>query len=286
MDKNNLIKSLKVLKEDSKKRNFKQTIDAIFNLKELDLKKSDNHVDFFVNLHHERGKKVKVCALVGGELAAEAKKVCDEVVMANDFPKYQKDKKLTKKLADKYDFFIAQANLMGQVAGAFGRVLGPKGKMPNPKAGCVVPPKAVLKPLYDRLQKNIRVNIKTTTSFKCRVGPEEMPDDDVADNIITVYNNLTHHLPKEANNIKNVMIKLSMGTPLRIDDKGNIVKIEEKEKPEEKKEEPKVKEKPKEKKSPKEKPKKEEAPKEEKKEEVKDDVPKKKPKENVEEKKE
>jgi len=289
MDKNNLVKTLKFLKEKAKSRNFKQSIDVIFNFKDLDLKKADNQVDFFVNLHYGRGKKVKVCAFIGPELAAEAKNVCDEAVLVDDFVKYQKDKKLVKKLANECDVFIAQANIMGQVAGAFGRVLGPKGKMPNPKAGCVVPPKATLKPLKERLQKIVKVTAKTSPSFKCGVGTEEMPEEEVADNVLTLYNNLIHHLPKETANIRSILLKLTMGKPIKIDDKGNIIAVKGEEEPkeevkkpkvevkkkgvketpkeeevkEEKKEEPKAEEKPKE-----EKPK--EEPKEEKKEEPKE----------------
>ena len=215
MDKNKLSEALKKLKAESKKRNFTQTIDIIFNFKSLDLKKTENHVDFFTNLHHDKGKKVKVCAFVGPELLSQAKEIFDLTISPDDFPKY-KDKKATKKLAETYDFFIAQANVMAKVATTFGRILGTRGKMPNPKAGCVVPPKANLRPLYDRLQKLVKVSVKTEPAFKCSVGTEEMDEEALMDNLITLYNAIIHHLPNEKNNIKKVLIKLTMSKPIKV----------------------------------------------------------------------
>lgn len=219
MDKNNLVKTLKFLKEKAKSRNFKQSIDVIFNFKDLDLKKADNQVDFFVNLHYGRGKKVKVCAFIGPELAAEAKNVCDEAVLVDDFVKYQKDKKLVKKLANECDVFIAQANIMGQVAGAFGRVLGPKGKMPNPKAGCVVPPNANLKPLSDKLKKTVRLRTINDPVIRCLVGKEDMKDEDVLDNVMAIHDQVVHHLPGGKHNVKNICLKLSMGPVVKVGEK-------------------------------------------------------------------
>src|SRR3990172_6920050 len=122
-------------------------------------------------LPYNRGKKISVCALVGPELAEEAKKVCDGAILSDDFGKYP-DKKEIKKLASKYDFFIAQANVMPKVATSFGRVFGPKGKMPNPKAGCIVPPNANLKTLYDKLQKTVRLYAKERPMIQIPVGNE------------------------------------------------------------------------------------------------------------------
>ena len=139
MDKEKIKKVLEELKKE-KKRKFNQSYDLIINLKDFDIK--SNPINFFVTLHYPRGKKVSTCALVGAGLAEKAKGVCDFVISEKDFNKYKDDKKGVQTIAKKYDFFIAQANLMAQVATIFGKVLGPKGKMPNPKAGCVVPPAA------------------------------------------------------------------------------------------------------------------------------------------------
>ena len=215
VSKENIKKTLETVKSTSTKRKFKQAIDLIINVKDINLKKPEQQVDTFVTLAYPTEKKVRICAFVGPELAEAAKKACDTVVLHADFAKY-KEKTAVKKLAKSHDFFISQANIMPDVAKTFGRVLGPRGKMPNPKAGCVVPSNANLAVLVQRLQKLIRVTIKTQLSFKCSVGNEDTAEEQVIDNIITIYSALTHALPQEEENIKNITLKLSMGKPVMV----------------------------------------------------------------------
>ncbi|MDP7180472.1 MAG: 50S ribosomal protein L1 [Candidatus Woesearchaeota archaeon] len=215
MNKNEVIETLKLVRANSKKRNFKQSVDLIINLKDLDLKNPDHQVTQFIQLHFSRGKKAKVCALVGPELLEQAKEVCDLAVSLEDFPKYQ-DKKVAKKLANGYDFFIAQATIMPKIATTFGRVFGPKGKMPNPKAGCVVPPNASLKPLYERLQQTIKLATINDAILQCSVGKEDMKDEELVDNIMTIYNSVLHSLPNESHNIKEIIIKFTMDKSYKV----------------------------------------------------------------------
>jgi large subunit ribosomal protein L1 len=228
MNKQEILKAIDVAKTSSPKRKFKQSYDIIINLKNLDLKKNENHVDVFSQLHKPRGKKVKVCALVGPELKDSAKDKVDTVVPLDDFDKYAKDKKLTKKLANEHDFFIAQANIMPKVAAAFGKVLGPKNKMPNPKAGCVVPPNANLEALNKKLQDSIRISVKVSPLFQARIGNEDSPTEDLVDNAMDIYNSLVHALPNEQNNIKSCYLKLTMGPSVKIGSSTNEEKTEDK----------------------------------------------------------
>lgn len=215
MDKSKVQKALKLVKENSSKRNFKQSIDLIVNLKSIDLKKQDNRVDTFAQLHFDKGKKIKICGLVGPELTDTAKTNLDTVIPVEDFSKYT-DKKVLKKLAKEHAFFVAQANIMSQVATSFGRSLGPRGKMPNPKAGCVVPPNANLQPLVEKLNKTVRIKIETSPIFQTIVGVEDMDDDQIVDNIMTIYNALVQALPNDIHNIKNLCLKLTMGKAYKI----------------------------------------------------------------------
>jgi len=169
-----------------------------------------------VQLHYSKGKNIRVCGLVGPELLEQSKKAFDTTINVDEFERYQKDKKLVKKLASEHDFFVAQATIMPKVAAAFGRVLGPRGKMPNPKAGCVVPPNANLAQLGTRLHNLIRVSVKTTPMIQVMVGKEDMNDDEIADNILTIFNQVMHALPKEESNIRKVLIKTTMGKPAQI----------------------------------------------------------------------
>lgn len=215
MDKELIQDALTKAKDISGKRNFKQSYDLIINLKGLDLKKQEHQIDAFVTLPHSRGKKVKVCALVGPELEEQSKTICDFVISSDNFEKY-KDKKDIKKIANSYDFFVAQANIMPKVATVFGRVFGPRGKMPNPKSGCIVQPNANLKPLYDKLQRTVKVNAKTAPLIQCSIGTEDIDNNYATENALTVYNSLLQLLPNEKHNIKDIYIKLTMGKPVKV----------------------------------------------------------------------
>jgi len=217
MNKENCIKAIKEARE-SKKRNFTQTFELIINLKDLDLKKPDNQVETWIQISYP-GKPIKIGCLIGPELKESATGVCETIIMHDDFPIYAKDKKKTKKLADSCDFFIGQANIMPDIAKNFGRILGTRGKMPNPKAGCVVPPNANLKPLVEKLKKTLKLKAKIQPTIKCVIGNEKMKDEEIAENIQTVYNQIIHVLPKEKHNIKNIIIKSTMGKPIKITEK-------------------------------------------------------------------
>lgn len=217
----------------SKKRKFSQSFDLIINLKDLNIKNPEHQTDLYVQLHYSRGRKTSICAFVGPELKSQSESVFDETISIDDFKKYS-DKKILKKLAKKHDFFVAQATIMPKVASAFGRVLGPRGKMPNPKAGCVVPPNANLKPLKERLEKTARVIAKIVPIIQVSVGKENMKDEEILDNIMTIYDQVINHLPNEKNNIQSVIIKLTMGKAYKVGQK--IIEKEE-EKKEIKKEE-------------------------------------------------
>jgi large subunit ribosomal protein L1 len=212
MDKKSVQKSLNELKENTSKRNFSQTFDLVINLKNFDPK--SNSVNEFITMPFSKGKKPKVAALVGTELKDQAKLHCDLVIPESEFSNY--DQKQSKKLAQDYDYFIAQATLMPQIAKAFGKALGTRGKMPNPKIGCVVPPNANLAPLIEKLNRVVQVATKKATNLQCAVGNESMPDEEIVENILAVYHGIVRALPNELQNVKKVQLKLTMGKPVTL----------------------------------------------------------------------
>ena len=212
MNKEQVKAALEEIKKQPK-RKFSQTYDLIINLKNLVVKTTP--IDFFVNLHYSKGKKIKIAAFVDQQLAEHAGKNCDLVIRETEFVKY-KDPKLQKKLAEGYDYFVAQANLMPKVAAEFGKVLGTRGKMPNPKLGCVVPATANLEPLVKRLNLTLRLVAKKGMNLQCVVGKESQSDEELIDNILTVYQNTLKNLPNETQNVKNISLKLTMGKPVKI----------------------------------------------------------------------
>ena len=167
-------------------------------------------------MHYSKGKPIKLCAFVAIDLKEDAEKIFDTSIFVDDFPKYQKDKKLVKQLANSHGFFVAQATIMPKVAQVFGKILGTRGKMPNPKAGCVVPPKTSLQPLYNQLQKTAILKAKQQQVIKVAVGVEDQKEEEIIDNILTLYTTLIHALPKEENNIKSILLKLTMSKPVEV----------------------------------------------------------------------
>jgi large subunit ribosomal protein L1 len=217
MNKNEALEVIKNLRKDHEKKKFVQMVDIVVNLQDLDFKKPDHQIDFYITLPHNIGKKKKIAALVDVDMYDDAKTACDFVIPLHQFEEYAKDKKKTKKLTKQYDFFIAQSTIMTKIAATFGRVLGPKNKMPNPKAGCVVLPKTNLKPLYDKLQKTVRVLARTKPILQISIGREDMTDEQLAENLSLVYDQIIHHLPKERNNLKNLFIKTTMGPAKKVE---------------------------------------------------------------------
>jgi len=215
MEQKQILDALKKLKDSSKKRSFKQSVDIIVTFKDIDMKKSENQLTLYASLPYA-AKAVKVCALIGPEMKEESK-AADKVITLDEFEKYKADKKLVKKLAGEFDFFVAQANLMTQVATVFGRILGPRGKMPNPKAGCVVPSKTNLKPIVEKLRQSIKLSSKNTLMVQCSVGKEDMDEEKIVENALSIYNQVLHALPQEKNNIKEVMLKLTMSKPVKVE---------------------------------------------------------------------
>lgn len=215
MNKENIVKAIQEARKESKKRNFSQTIELIVNFRMLNLKNPEHQQDFYMSLKHP-WRKPKICGIVGGELADQSKKFFDKTITAEEFPLY-KEKKAVKKLAREYDFFVAQASLMPQVAQVFGRYFGPINKMPNPKAGQVVPPNANLDVVAKKLRNTIRVLVKSIPMYQIGVGKETSKDEEIAEDVLSIYDQLAHHLPAEQQSIKSMYVKLTMGKPVKVE---------------------------------------------------------------------
>lgn len=186
-----------------KKRKFVQTLDIIVNLKEFDVRKEA--LNTFISVPHSGGKRIAAF------LTKRSTSV--DTITELDFEKYKETKDM-KKLAKKYDYFIAVAPMMAKVATKFGRVFGPMSKMPSPQAGIV--PKDdedTVKAMYEKMQKVIRVKNKEM-AIKLPVGKEDMKDSDLTENIGAVLASLEKVLPRGKENIREVLIKFTMSKPV------------------------------------------------------------------------
>ena len=211
MKKENFLTALKKLRENSKKRKFEQTVDLIVNLKDVDKK---NSFDVYLAMPHNINKSTKICAIVDSEYEKQANTLTDKVITKDMLGKLQA-KDITN-LAKGYDIFIAQASLMGQTATMLGKILGPLGKMPNPKSGGVLMPGADLKAAVEKFKKNVRIRNRNEAIIKATIGKENFKDEMLAENAHAVYENLILVLPNNEGNVKDILVKFTMSKPVKI----------------------------------------------------------------------
>jgi large subunit ribosomal protein L1 len=203
---------IKILEESKKiDRKFKQNIDLVINLKNIDLNIPKNRIDEEILLPHGRGKDVKIALFASGELAVKSKKHVDFLIKPEEIGDLSKDKKKFKKIADDYEFFIAEAPLMPTIGKTLGTVLGPRGKMPKP-----VPPNADLTGIVKNLRKSIKVRSKSSKTFHTVAGSADMTKEHISDNIETILKRVEAALEKGRINIGSVYIKTTMGPSERI----------------------------------------------------------------------
>jgi len=212
LDQKTILDAVKEAKEKSQKRNFTQSIELVLNLKDLDMKSSEGKLQEIIELPHFPEKQNKICVIASGELALKARKAnADLVIERADLEGSAGKKRDLRKIADEYDFFIAEAPLMPLVGKILGPVLGPRGKMPVP-----VPPTADIASLMEKHRKTVVIRLRNQPILQCRVGTESMKEADIAENVQTVLRVLEAKLKRGAKNIKNAYIKTSMGKPIII----------------------------------------------------------------------
>ncbi|MEK6913211.1 MAG: hypothetical protein AABW47_00890 [Nanoarchaeota archaeon] len=203
--KEQLQQALVELRKD-KPRKFDQSVDLMINLQKFDVKK--NQLNFFISVPHKIKDK-KICGFF------EVKNNNVDTITRSDFKKYS-TKQEVKKLANKYDFFVAQASLMPVVATTFGRALGPTGKMPSPQLGIVIDADdRTINELISKINTSVKIKIKEA-SVKISVGKQSMKDEELIENILTIYNAVFKMMTKGKENIKNIEVKFTMTKPQKI----------------------------------------------------------------------
>ena len=196
---------------NAKKRNFVETVELAINLKDIDLSVPKNRITDDIILPYGRGKDVHVCVIGGGELALKAKGVADTVITPEELQTIADDKKQAKKIANKTDYFIAEAPLMAVVGKKLGTVLGPRGKMPKP-----IPPGADPTAMVDNLRKTVSVRTKDRMTFHAPVGTVNMPAEELAENIEVILERVELKLEKGRMNIDSAYVKTTMGPSERL----------------------------------------------------------------------
>lgn len=207
-----LVRAIEEAKKLSKKRNFKQSVELIIKLRDVDLKKPENRLTTSVALPHvPPEKRAKICVFATGDLALKAKEVGVEgVILREELEGLSGDKKKAKELAKKYDFFLAQPDLMPIIGRILGPYLGPRGKMPS-----VLPPTADLKALIERQRRSVLIRVRDQPQVMCWIGLEDQPSKEIAENALAVLNAIETKY-KYPQNIEKIYIKLTMGPAVKV----------------------------------------------------------------------
>lgn len=209
-----LTKALKEAKK-SKKRNFTERVEFIVNFKDIDLKNPQNRIKTEMTLPHSAGKDVKIAFFAEQDMVKKAQDAnADKVITKKELDELSKDAKLAKKMADEYDFFLAQSTLMVQIGKTLGRVLGPRGKMPKP-----VPPAVDPTGLVNKYKKSIYVNMKDSPIIQVPVGNGNIKDSEIVENIQSILKSLENQKLFERgveSFIRSMYIKTTMGQAIQV----------------------------------------------------------------------
>ncbi|MDK2869672.1 MAG: large subunit ribosomal protein [Pyrococcus sp.] len=212
-DRQKIVKAVKEAKARAKPRNFTQSVEVAVNLKDIDLKRPENRFKLEVVLPHGRGKDVKIAVIADGAVAEAARKLGLDVISSAELEEIASSPRQARKLAKKYDFFIAEAPLMPKIGRYLGRYLGPRNKMP-----VVVPPTLTdLTPIVERLKKTVRIQLKNNPVVHAPVGTEKMSDEEIAENIEAVLNAIIGKLERGESQVKSVYVKTTMGPAVKIE---------------------------------------------------------------------
>ncbi len=210
----NLVEAIERAKKEGKKRNFKQSIELVINIKDLDLKKPENRFVEVIQLPHGLGEKArKVCVIAGPALASEAKKIegVDRVIGREEVEALIGNKRLAKKLASEYDYFLVEPQLMGLAARALGAALGGRGKRPQP-----ITPGTNLAELVKNIKQSVTINVRKNPQAMCIIGTEDMDSRELAENAAAVISKVVDRLERRFKNVKSIYVKRSMGKPIEV----------------------------------------------------------------------
>jgi large subunit ribosomal protein L1 len=200
-----LVEMVKKAKEEDKERKFKQALELIMVFKDIDVKKGFA-LNEIVQLP-KTSSPASVCVLAGGDMGTKAKNAnADKVVGTDELNQMSANKRESRKFINKYDFFLADTQLMPVVGKVLGQILGPRGKMPTP-----VPFNAPIESFLERFRTSIRVRARGSLAMSCKIGDESMDDADLAANAHAVVSAIEKKLPNGDKNIKRIMVKTTMG---------------------------------------------------------------------------
>lgn len=188
---------------------FDETVEAHIKLG-VDSRHADQQVRGAIVLPHGTGKTKKVLVFAKGEKAKEAEAAGADFVGAEDLVQ-----KIQKENWFDFDVVVATPDMMG-VVGRLGRVLGPKGLMPNPKAGTVT--MDVTKAIEDIKAGKIEYRLDKTNIIHVPVGKVSFGSEKLLENVQTLMSAIIKAKPASAKGtyLKSVALTTTMGPSIRV----------------------------------------------------------------------
>ncbi len=186
------------------KAKFDETVEAHFRLG-VDSKHADQQVRGVIVLPHGTGKTQRVLVFAKGEKAKEAEAAGADFVGAEDLvPRIEKENWF------EYDVIVATPDMMG-IIGRLGKVLGPKGLMPNPKSGTVT--MDVAKAVSEIKSGKIEYRLDKNNIVHCPIGKLSFGAAKLNDNFIALYEAIIKAKPAAAKGqyIKSISVSSTMG---------------------------------------------------------------------------
>ncbi len=217
MKQEEIIQALSEARDKSKKRKFQQSVDLTINFKGIDFKKAANRIDLEVKIPHGSAKKANSLAFVKDkDFAKQLTGIVSKIIMEPEISKLSK--KEIQEIAETYDVLLAEGPAILAVGKFLGQTLAPRGKMPKPITQDLRQVQSVLESSSGSTRLTNKKG-KFMPLIHVNVGKEVMQDVDLAENILTIYNAVEEKLPAKNQNIKSVLVKLTMGPPIKIGEK-------------------------------------------------------------------
>ena len=188
---------------------FDETVEVALNLG-VDPRHADQMVRGVVNLPKGTGKDVRVAVFAKGDKAEEAKKAGADVVGAEDLMETIQGGQID------FDRVIATPDMMG-VVGRLGKVLGPKGLMPNPKLGTVT--MDVTKAVTDAKSGQVEFRVEKAGIIHAGIGKASFSEGDLKENFTAFMNAIVKAKPSGAKGkyVQKIAVSSTMGPGVKID---------------------------------------------------------------------
>ncbi len=191
---------------------FDETVETHFRLG-VDPRHSDQQVRGVVRLPHGLGKTVRVLVFAAGEADKIAQEAGADFVASDD--------EWIKKIENgwtEFDVAIAVPEMMGKV-GRLGRVLGPRGLMPNPKAGTIAPAEDLPQVIEEIKAGRVEFRVDKTANLHAPIGKVSFPIDKLFENFTAMVNAVKRARPASTKGmfIRKLVVTSSMGPGVKVD---------------------------------------------------------------------